>query len=520
MPGARTIAGMIYIISSLFLIHHVSAEIPKISSVFPAGLQQGTQVEINLNGTTGTTPLHGWCDHQQLKVTVAESGKTATISAENLLVPGIVGLRFYNQSGSTSVLPFMVGVLPELNETEPNDTINAEQPTALPCVMNGSLSKSGEVDTFAVSLQAGETFIASIDANRPLGAPMDSVLQILSPQGFVLIQNDDDHGIDPLIEYTASATGVYYVRLFAFPSTPNSTINFAGAADYIYRLTLSTGEFVHHSIATPNIPEYSIAGWNLSSTIRKPEATAKTPGLHLIQTQPTQAIHPGKSELILPAIMHGRIQESNQQDRYSFSTQKGKSYEIRVRARELGSRLDPTLHILDSADKLLKESDDIARDNQDVKFDWKAPSDGTYAVQIFDRYGFASPFHFYELHLRPQSPAFELTTTADNYSVKAGESVEIEIKVNRTGGHNKDIVISAELPNGVTSEPLTCPPKGDNAKSIKVKLTAEQTAQFQGTISISGTSADDQPFTAQVKPPTTGLLNNQQIWLTVVPASE
>ena len=40
--------------------------------------------------------------------------------------------------------------------------------------------------------------VAVMDANRTLGSPMDGLLQVVSPRGFVLAQNDDSNGLDPL----------------------------------------------------------------------------------------------------------------------------------------------------------------------------------------------------------------------------------------------------------------------------------------------------------------------------------
>ena len=75
-------------------------------------------------------------------------------------------------------------------------------------------------------------------------ARADATLQILSPVGFVLAQNDDERGVDPLLAFTAPTAGAYVVRTFAFPPTANSSINFAGGDAFVYRLTLTTEAFV------------------------------------------------------------------------------------------------------------------------------------------------------------------------------------------------------------------------------------------------------------------------------------
>jgi len=493
---------------------------PKVTSLYPVGVQRGSKGEITLNGTPGTLPVQTWCSSEQVKITVDESGKTATVEASAEAIPGLVSLRFYNNEGSSELLPFAIGVLSELTEKEPNNAMESELETQLPCLINGTLNKSGDTDTFPVELNEGQTLIASIDANRLFGAPMDAVLQVLSPLGFVIEQNDDDHGTDPLISYKAEESGVHFVRIFAFPATPNSTISYAGGADYVYRLTLTTGPFIHHSIPLENSKNFAVAGWNLPSETMDQQSLNKHPGLHLLQQSvpSTENVELNKP-LKLPATRYSTITKPGQRDRHSLNTTKGTTYHINVRARSLGTLLDPVLHVFDKDGKFIKESDDIARDNQDITYQWKAPADGTYHLEVFDRYGFASPFHLYELKVEAEAPAFTLTTSTDHYVVKPGETVEIEVNINRTGGHKTDIVIAAEsLPDGITAEPITSPVKGDNAKSVKLKLKATPTAQYQGVLILRGTSSGVQPHSADATAPLKGQLSNSSIWLTVVAA--
>jgi hypothetical protein len=68
-------------------------------------------------------------------------------------------------------------------------------------------------------------------------------------EAFVAAQNHDAVGLDPQLVFAAPKDGRYLVRLFAFPSEPNSTIGFAGTDNYAYRLTLTTGADVE-----PDLP--------------------------------------------------------------------------------------------------------------------------------------------------------------------------------------------------------------------------------------------------------------------------
>src|SRR5207248_7318196 len=154
------------------------------------------------------------------------------------------------------------------------------EPQALPApnvVVNGRLEKDGDVDVFAVELRKGQTLVASLTAYSVLRSPMDGVLQILSPDGFVLAQDDDFHELDPQIVFPVPKDGRYLVRVFAFPAVPTAAVKFAGGDKFIYRLTLTTGAFADYAfpLATWRFApgetraDLNLVGWNLPDGLQK-----------------------------------------------------------------------------------------------------------------------------------------------------------------------------------------------------------------------------------------------------------
>src|SRR4029079_2714160 len=118
-------------------------------------------------------------------------------------VPGLHWLRAHNAEGASGLRPLFIGTLPEVMEKEPNDEPKTAQLLNQSSVVNGKLSRSGDVDCFAVALKKGQTLVASLEANRTLRAPMDAILQLVSADGFVLDENNDFHGLDPQLAFTA-----------------------------------------------------------------------------------------------------------------------------------------------------------------------------------------------------------------------------------------------------------------------------------------------------------------------------
>ena len=103
---------------------------------------------------------------------------------------------------------------------------------------------------------------------------MDGVLQVVSPDGFVLDQNNDWHGLDPQVAFTAPKDGTYLVRLFAFPAIAGLRASASpGGETFVYRLTLTTGGFADFPI--PLAVErkagatVEVTGWNVPAEARR-----------------------------------------------------------------------------------------------------------------------------------------------------------------------------------------------------------------------------------------------------------
>ena len=250
-----------------------AAKPPTLDSLFPPGGQRGQTVAVTAAGSFSQWPVKAWTDDEGLEVRpLPEKGKLSIAVASDARV-GVHWLRLFDDEGATALRPFLVGTLPEVVETEPNDDPTRPQRLETACVtVNGKLGQSGDVDGFAVPLQKGQTLVAALEANRRLGSPLDGLLQVVSAAGFVLDENDDAPDRDPLLVFKAPADGTYIVRAFAFPSVPDSQIGFAGGDAFVYRLTLTTQGFVDHlyPLAVPRAAPGRVeaVGWNIDESAR------------------------------------------------------------------------------------------------------------------------------------------------------------------------------------------------------------------------------------------------------------
>ncbi|MEO6810461.1 MAG: PPC domain-containing protein [Isosphaeraceae bacterium] len=519
------------------------AKPPTLTALFPAGAQRGQTVEVTASGSFGHWPVRARVDWSGVEIEAGDK-ETLRIKIAEDAAPGLRWIRLLDDEGATEPRPFLIGTLPEVVEVEPNDDPKAPQVLdSTTVVVNGKLAKSGDVDGFAVSLRAGQTLVASMEANQRLGSPMDGVLQIASPEGFVLAQNDDDHGSDPQLIFEAPSNGRYLVRAFAFPATPNSSIQFAGGPTFIYRLTLTTAGFLDHvepiAVLLGESASVTGSGWNIpeeARTLSVEPATLGEVGHALLgntadllrvsdpvisEAEPNDLAHP--QTVPVPIAVSGRIDPPQDLDVFQFSAKKGEKLVIRVESSALGHPLDPVVRLTDAAGKTLVEMDDPgsgrrrgASKSHDPELPFTAPADGDYRVQVRDLHGRGGPRFAYLLSIAAPRPEARLALKATQFTLKPGKPIDIPITVERLAGFDGTIEISLDGDHdGLSAPTVTSEPKGNSAKAVTLKLTAEDAAP-SGTIRIVGKikGEESKPIAAQA--PIEGFnASIESIWLTI-----
>jgi hypothetical protein len=106
------------------------------------------------------------------------------------------------------------------------------KPIALPAVLNGRIYKPGAVNYWAVTLKKGQEYLFDLRAGR-LGSPLCGVLTITDAAGKQLARADGlSAGLDPVLRFTAPATGIYGVRVAGY-------FRSRGGPEYAYRLRIA-----------------------------------------------------------------------------------------------------------------------------------------------------------------------------------------------------------------------------------------------------------------------------------------
>ena len=483
---------------------------PGLDYLFPAGFSRGTTTEkVIVGGATDPWPVKAWVNHDGIKVTAEEEKGRLHFEVDAAVEPGVYFLRLYNDQGVSRIKPFLVGTVKELNESESNNRGAQANVLDGPHTVNGKLESSSDVDQYRVSVQEGQVLVASLLANNVLGSPMDAVLQICDAAGFVLAQNDDEQGLDPQLAFPVPKSGEYLVRLFAFPEAPNSTIGFSSAGAYVYRLTITSQQFVDHVLplaVTRQGPTRLLAqGWNLTADNAEGlevevDGVAKylqpshgfPANLRLLPVVDSECMvvdSEGPHSIQLPVVVSGRVARPRSAHRFTLQARKGRSIVARVESRSLGFPMDPLLQVLDMEGKVLSEVDDVSNDRDPV-LTFNPPADGEYQLKVSDLHRDGGFRFAYRLSVSEPEADFSLSLAIDALVMTSGEELEVEIDVQRLQGFKDEVELKVEgLPDGISCPAVLSAGEGDSAKKVKLKFSGESAA-WSGPLKIVGTAGE------------------------------
>lgn len=169
---------------------------PAVSHVFPMAGNPGQTVEVEPIGSA------------------ARVAPRAVLHAPG--EPGIHAVPLAVAGGTTNPVAFIVSPLPQVMEQEPNDTPAQAMRISIPCGINGRIGARRDLDHYSFAAAKGKAVRFEVKARRfgtPLRSGLDSVLDILTPKGQVLVTNDDLFGKDAGLVFTPPADGNYVLRI-------------------------------------------------------------------------------------------------------------------------------------------------------------------------------------------------------------------------------------------------------------------------------------------------------------------
>ncbi len=509
---------------------------PKLLHVFPPGGRAGSTAEVTVGGEALDASDGLWFSHPGITVDrVAGKAKTFKITIKLGTPLGAHDVRALTSDGLSNPRTYVVGILSEGVEAEPNSTPDAANPIGVNTVLNGTIGPA-DVDCFAIAGKGGRRLFINLAAER-IDSPLDATVRLLDARGAELAESRDAFGADPFLDATLPADGRYVVKVH--------DVTYAGSADHVYRLTVRDGPALDAAvppIAAGGPAELTLVGRNIGGkpwprkidhrpAEGKPWSGTPTfvpaPGLpiNLLGTAAALRAFPirvgpegNPSSPILvaeadapvvaerepngpeapqpitpPCSVGGSFDRRYDLDVYRFAAKKGESWRIEATAEGIGSPADPALVVQrvpasgepedlatadDTTDPGLAPRFNLA--TVDARLRWTVPADGTYQVLLSDVASSSrgDPRLAYRLTIRRDRPDFRLfvvptaINALDATTVRKGGRAAAVVLAWRIDGFAGPISVRAEgLPEGLRCD-LVVIPAGANSGPIVVEADA------------------------------------------------
>lgn len=476
---------------------------------FPPVVAAGQESLITAEGKFPSWPVDIDEHRDDIEIRAEEKSGQLKVTVPSDHPPGVVWVRMFDDKSSSKLVPLIVSPIAVTIEKEPNDKRSEASPLELPAVVAGRLAKRDDSDAFRVVVQADQRLVVSVTANQVLQSPMDAVLQVTDLRGNVLMQSDDQRGLDPQLVYQSDRDQDLLIRIMAFPETPNSTIGFSGASGFVYVLETTSGPYLDHvADASDGVQAF---GYNLgedpavtvSADDKRFPGIATIPGAlgwsWILPSEPSgRTIPHGNLEAQAPPVtVVGHIRSPRETHLLPLTVRKGIQYRAEVRSKADGFLLDSVLEVIDrKSGDVLASNDDVSRGGYDAGVEFTSKANGTVDIKLTELLEAFGPRHFYQLTVREKEPSFSLSLKSDRFVLKQNEPLELPVSVTRLNGFDGKIRIQAvDLPAGVTGDPVFSAAKDKTAKSVQLKLRLSEATDGHATFRVIGTEVgeDDVP---------------------------
>lgn len=488
---------------------------PVISRVTPISAQQGTEIELTITGSRLADAAELLFTSPGFSVREITSKSGNRLVAKVAIAPdcqvGEHGLRVRTATGISNLITFHVGLLPEIDEKEPNNDFHNPQVIPLNTTVRGVVENE-DVDYFAVDLKAGQRLSVEVEGMRLGKAFFDPAVAILDSKRFVLAAADDTAfgGQDAVCAAVAPADGRYIVQV--------RESAFGGSGDSYYRLHVGTfprpvAEFPLGGTAGQSVKVRwvgdPLGSWEEELALPSQPAdrwpvlahrdgqTAPTPnwlrvsagGSETAEVEPNDAPNQATPASV-PGACNGVLERPDDRDFFRFSAKKGQAFDIRVLARQLRTPVDSVLTVHAANGRQLAANDDAGSPDSIIR--WTAPNDGEYLIGIRDQLGAGGPEYVYRIEIAPVQPKLRLSLPERQQfrdivaAVPRGNRFAFLVSVTREDFDGPVDLRFEDLPPGISVETFPIPP-GQTA--VPVILTAAADAPLEGRwVNIKGVS--------------------------------
>ena len=446
----------------LLAVPPAAADPPAIEHLFPAGLARPSTNHVMIAGKLEPWPPRAWVNCPGVTITSETNKGRLQIAVAADAPTGPHLFRLFNDDGASVPRILVISDAPQTLEQEPNDYYTSPQQVAsLPSTINGRLDKVGDVDSFAIRLEAGQWLDARLDAYT-LASRVDPLLRLLTPDGLQLTWNHDFGSLDSRLIWKTPASGAYVVQVMGFKHPADSEVRFTGGDGCVYRL-------------------------HLDASGHRPELTRCATPEHEPNNTVTNAMR-----VTLPASIRGTIGCEGDEDWFAVELAKDASMELQVAAGSLGSPLDVWARLVGASGKELARTDDPGRFGN-PRLEWKSTTNATVYAVVANFVHRGGPDYEYRADFRLVAPEYQAFASSDAITIEAGSTNEVKLTVNRLRGFDHRLTVSLDpLPAGVRAEPASVSEKGGETILKLVADADAKPAQLPARLVVADTTTNEQ----------------------------
>jgi hypothetical protein len=461
---------------------------PTLSLILPRGVQRGGDRELEFRGErlgdAQEILFHGDDGLVVKSLTSGTDGSSfkAVVHVPESCPAGEQLVQVRAASGITEFRSFWIGLLPVLDEAEPNNVLDKAQPVPLNHTVHG-VAALEDVDCYAVEMKQGQRLSVEVEGLRLGSHRFDPAIAILDPQGGVLAAADDSPATlqDGILSVLAPADGRYVVQIReasyggddasryrlhvgTFPR-PSAVLPAGGRTGEKLKVTFlgDAAGPIEREIEVPAGPVDSTHRLSVSDdggSCPTPLPFRISAAGNAVEQEPND--EPAAATAADATVaFNGIIEKPGDVDHFRFAAKKGQTLEVECFSRRLRSGLDPVVNVLKADGGNVAGNDDSKGPDSVVRFD--VPADGDYLVRVKDHLGRGRPDFVYRVEVAAPAPRLTLSIPRiDRYSqtrqtvfVPRGNRFAILVNAARSN-FDGDLVLEAPgLPAGIT---MTAPP--------------------------------------------------------------
>ena len=484
---------------------------PDIVSSTPRGMQRGTTQTVVITGSRLSDSRQIIVDREGINVKSVKPVSASKVEVEFEVPadasPGLYPIRLVSETGLSNVMMFSVGVLPNVEEKEPNSEFATPQVIEKNVTVEGAVAREDE-DYYVVELKEGEVLTAELEGVRIKKGRsnpfFDPYVAILNSERFEMATSDDAPLLqqDCLCSMRAPADGKYIIvvrdssfggnndryrlHVGSFPR-PIAVVPAGGPPGALIDMTFvsATGDAWIEKVQLPSQPQdaYPLVVSNDQGFSPSPNFIRVQDMPNVVEQEPNNSF---KESTVgaLPGAFCGFVGEPGDTDFFSFEAKKDQTVSIQLFARKiLRSELDGVINVYNAAGSRVGGNDDSG--GPDSRLDYKIPADGVYHVSVNDHLRNGGPGYAYRLEVKLVQPDLVLTLpdrqryVATQINVPQGNNAAVMINATRQRVAGAIDISGLNLPEGVTVTPIQMPA---NRTTVPLLLSATPEAKLDGRL--------------------------------------